>query len=99
MKFLGLILVCAWSITSVAAMSANDKSMMMMHEKMGKMHMSAAKCMKAGKSMSDCNDMMMKDCKMEKMGDDKCKQMMSDMEGAMSKMMGEGKMGEGKMEN
>ena len=96
MKSLKIIcIVSLLSITSLAAsMSTEDKHMMMMHEKMAKMHTMAVNCMKAGKSMDTCHDMMMKNCKM---GEEKCKKMMSMMDDSMSKMMGEGLMDDGMM--
>lgn len=90
--FAGLLLIASYS--SAAAMDTDSSKMMKMHGKMAKMHTTAMNCMKQGKTTDACHEMMMKDCKM---GEEKCKKMMTMMDEKMTKMMTEGMMDDGMM--
>ncbi len=89
--FSGLLIA---SFASAMDMGMDSSKMMMMHEKMAKMHTMATNCMKSGKTMDMCHDKMMKECKM---GQEKCSKMMSMMDDSMKKMMDEGMTDEGMM--
>ena len=90
--FAGLLLIASYS--NAAAMDTDSSQKMKMHGKMAKMHSTAMNCMKKGKSTDACQEMMMKDCKM---GEEKCKKMMTMMDEDMTKMMGEGMMDDSPM--
>jgi hypothetical protein len=85
----------ALSLPAFASSETMKKDdMMSMHNMMGKMHMRMAECMKGGKTMDDCDSMMMKNCRM---GEEKCKKMMTMMHDHMNMMMNEGMMASGGM--
>jgi hypothetical protein len=64
--------VVAFSLFLALPVFANDsqdrKKLIEMHEKMAKQHMVAAKCLKAGKSVEECNNEAMKGCPMMNSG-------------------------------